>query len=262
MEFQVRGRSVFATTGGVPFDAGKPTIVFIHGASFDATVWKLCTRYFAWRDRSVLALDLPGHGRSEGPLLTSIEAMADWIVEALDALGVKEAALVGHSMGSLVAVDCALRHSERVRTLCLLGTSVPMAVGDVLLDPARDNEHLAKDLLTSWGYGRSAQYGGNRAPGMWMLQGGLRVLEHTDDDVLYTDLKACRDYAGNGEALAGIDCPALVVIGGKDMMTPPKMGAKAAAAIPGARSVVLDGVGHIMMDEAPDETLDALRGIL
>ncbi len=262
MQFEVNGSTVFATTGGVPFDAGKPAILFIHGASFDATVWKLCTRYFAWRERAVLALDLPGHGRSEGPPLASIEAMSDWVVAAMDALGLETAALVGHSMGSLVAADCAIRHGGRVRALALLGTSVPMAVGDALLEPAQRNDHLAKDLLTSWGYGRAAQLGRNRSPGMWMLQGGLRVLEHTADDVLHTDLKACKDWTGSSEDLAKIACPSLVVIGGKDMMTPPKMGARAAEAIPGARKIVIDGVGHIMMDEAPDETLDALRSLL
>ena len=125
MEFSVDDKSVFAATGGRPFDPALPSIVFVHGAAMDHTVWALQTRYFAHHGRNVLAIDLPGHGRSAGPALADIGAMADWVIRALDALGIETAKLVGHSMGSLVVLEAAARHPKRVTGLALLGTSVP-----------------------------------------------------------------------------------------------------------------------------------------
>ena len=172
MEFQVDGRTAFATTGGKPFDPAQPAMIYVHGASFNGTVWKLMTRYFAYRGISVLAVDLPGHGRSSGPLLETIEAMADWLIAVQDAVGVERAALVGHSMGSLITLDAAGRYPDRVSALGMLGAAFPMPVADVLLDSSRANEHLAKDLINSWGYGRAAQCGHHRMPGTWMMLGG------------------------------------------------------------------------------------------
>ena len=134
MQIELDGQAVYAATGGRPFEPGRPTIVFIHGGGADHTVWALQTRYFAHRGQNVLAVDLPGHGRTAGPALTTVAAMADWVIAFLDALDVDDAALVGHSMGSLVALDAAMRHGGRVRAMALLGTALPMAVADPLLD--------------------------------------------------------------------------------------------------------------------------------
>ncbi len=262
MELTVDGARVFAATGGKPFDPADPTTIFIHGAAFDHTVWKLQARYFAWHGGSVLALDLPGHGRSEGPLRPSVAAMADWVVGVMDAAGVAEAALVGHSMGALVALDAAARHGARVRRLALLGAAAAIPVNDVLLNAAAENDHLSLDLLTVWGYGRSAQFGAHRMPGMWMLGGGLRVLERAAPGVLHNDLVASNGYAGGEAAAVAVACPTLVVIGERDIMTPAKRGHALAAEIRDARTVVIPGAGHIMLDEAPDATLDALKDFL
>lgn len=262
MEFQVNGQKVFATTGGKDFDPGQPAVIFIHGASFDRTIWKLQTRYFAWHGYGVLALDLPGHGRSQGPLLTTIEDMADWVIAVEDAVAVQSAALVGHSLGALAALEAAARHPARVRALALLGCAFPMRVNDELLASAKANEHLAMDLATSWGFGRSAQKGVHRVPGIWMIGGGLRLLEHAGEDVLYTDMNACNEYNGGEAAAARVQCPTRFVIGGMDMMTAPKASRKFAGMLDGCDIVEIAGVGHLMMDQAPDQTLDALRGFV
>lgn len=262
MDFQVQGRRVHAATGGRDFDPAQPTILMVHGASFDGTVWVLQTRYFAWHGRNVLALDLPGHGRSEGPLLASIDAMADWLVAVLDAVGARQAALCGHSMGSLVTLDCAARHPGRVGALALLGAAAAIPVNDELLASAKANQHLAKDLINSWGFGRRAQAGVHRVPGLWMMKGGLRILEASAAGVLHADLKACDDWRSGAMAAAAVRCPTLLVLGERDVMTPLKAGRELAGLIPGARVEVLAGIGHIMPIEAPDETLDALKGFL
>ena len=261
MELKVDGNDVFCATGGRDFDPALPTTVFVHGASFDRTVWKLQARYFAWHGSNVLAVDLPGHGNSGGAPLTTIEAMADWLTRVLDAAGVDQAALVGHSMGGQVVLDCAGRHGARVRALALLGGALTIPVNAALMDPAAADDHLAFDLLNVWGYGRRAQLGVHRMPGLWMMRGGLRVMERAAKGVLHTDLMATNAYDGSAAA-AAVACPTLVVIGEKDLMTPAKAGHALVAAVPNATSVMFPGLGHIMLEEDPDATLDALRDFL
>ena len=259
MELRVEGAGAFAATGGKPFDPHLPVTVFVHGAAFDHTVWKLQARYFAWHGGSVLAVDLPGHGRSQGPARRSIPAMADWLAALMDAAEIRDAALVGHSMGALVALETAARYGARVRKLALLGAAAAIPVNKLLLDRAAEDDHDALDLLTGWGYGRRAHYGGHRMPGIWMVGGGLRTLERASPGVLHTDLAATNSYDGGEAAAASVACPALVVIGARDLMTPAKRGLALARRLADATTVVIPEVGHIMLDEAPDETLDALR---
>jgi len=261
MKSQIDGHEVFFATGGKEFNPVLPTTVFIHGASFNSTVWKLQARYFAWHANNVLAVDLPGHGNSAGAPLKTIEAMADWLIRVLDATGVAKAAIVGHSMGGQVALDCAGRHGGRVRALALLGCALTIPVNGMLLDPAAANDHLAYDLLNVWGYGRRAQLGVHRMPGLWMMKGGLRIMERAAKDLLSTDLLATNAYDGAGAAVE-VSCPTLVVIGEKDMMTSAKAGRALVEAIPGAASVIFPGLGHFMLEEDPDATLDALRDFL
>ena len=262
MEIQVDGKAVYAATGGRLFVEGQPTIVFLHGAGADHTVWALQTRYFAHRRRNVLAVDLPGHGRSAGPALETIEDMADWVTGVLDAVGVDRAALVGHSMGSLVALDAARRHGDRVGALALLGAALPMPVADPLLSAAAADHHAAFDMITIWGHSRPAQIGGNRAPGLWMTGEGLRLLERSGPGVLHAGLKACNAYTDGLDGLEAVACPALLILGGSDAMTPAASAMAIADELGEARVVTLEGCGHMMMTEQPDGVLDALISIL
>lgn len=262
MELTVAGQRVHAGTGGRAFDPDLPLVVFLHGAGLDHTVWALPARYFAHRDQAVLAVDLPGHGKSEGAALTSIAALADWVVTLLDEVGAGKAALVGHSMGALVALDAAARHGGRVRALAFLGAAPKMPVHPDLLAAAEADAPLAFDLMTSWGFGPAGRLGGARVPGAWLMGGGARLLERVKPGVLHADLAACAAYAGGLDAAAKVTCPALVIMGAEDRMTPARAGAKLAAAIPGASQVVIPGCGHMMLAEKPDETLDALKTIL
>jgi len=136
MRCDVGGRSVYAYTGSRGFDSALATIVFVHGAAHDHSVWALQSRYFAHHRRNVLAVDLPGHGRSSGEPPASVEAIGEWLAALLDAARIEHAALIGHSLGALAVLEAAGRHPERVETIALLGPSVPMPVADVLLDAA------------------------------------------------------------------------------------------------------------------------------
>lgn len=258
MQLEVNGHEVYAATGNRAIDPGKETVVFVHGTGQDHTIWVLPTRYFARHERNVIAVDLPGHGRSGGPPLTSIEAMADWVARVLDAVGVPTAAVVGHSLGSLVAIATAARHPERVRAIALVGTTVPMPVSEYLLDQAQDNRHTAIEMLNYWGYSKSAQLGGNATPGNWMLGGGLRLMEKAGPGVIHTDLNACNAYIEGLEHATKVSCPALLILGERDMLTPVRSAMKVADVLPHAEKVILEGSGHALLAERPDPVLDQL----
>lgn len=260
MLLHVNGTEIFAATGGREFDATLPAIVLLHGAGFDHTTWALHTRWFAHHGFAVLAPDLPGHGRSSGKPLPSIADMADWTAALIEAAGATKARLVGHSMGSLIALETAARHPAKVAGLSLIGTAATMTVGPDLLRAAEANEQAAIDMVSIWGLGFQAELGGSLAPGLWMHSGAQRVLEQCRPGVLYNDLAACNAYQGALAAAATITVPATLILGERDMMTPAKAGKALAAAIPHAKTIVLPGAGHMMMAERPDELLAALQG--
>ncbi len=259
MQLSVQGTDIFVSTGGRDFDASLPTAVLLHGAGFDHTTWALHSRWFAHHGYGVLAPDLPGHGRSGGAPLTSIADMADWTAALIAAAGAQKARLVGHSMGSLIAVETAARHPDKVSALNLIGTAAAMTVGPDLLKAAEANDRDAVDMMSIWGLGFPAGLGGSLAPGLWMLTGAQRVLENNRPGVLFTDLSACNAYQNALAAAAKVSVPTTLILGERDMMTPSKAGKALAAAIPNARTIVLSGAGHMMMNERPDELLAALQ---
>ena len=260
MKLVVNGAETFVATGGREFDPALPTMVFLHGAGLDHSVWALLARSFAHRGFGVLAPDLPGHGGSGGAPLASIETMTDWTAALMTAADVHAARLVGHSMGSLVALEFGARHSERLTSLALIATAAPMRVSDDLLSAAQANDHTAIDMIAIWGNGYSATLGGSLAPGLWMLGGAERLLERARPGVLFADLSACNTYAGALAAAGKVTAATIVILGGRDVMTPAKSGKALAGGIQGSRVTVLDGAGHLLMSERPEEVFAALRG--
>ncbi len=262
MEVAFEGARIFAATGGKPFDGNLPTLVFVHGAAMDHSVFVLQTRYFRHHGFGVLAVDLPGHGRSDGAPLKTIEECGAWLLRWLAALGVERAALAGHSMGSLICLEAAAQGQERITKLMLLGTAEAMPVHPDLMAAAEANDHLAYDLVTSWGHGRRAHFGGHASPGLWMLGGATRLLERANPGVMANDMAACAAYRNGLSAGAKVTCPTLLLLGSIDAMTPPKAAQSLAKALPKSTQVVLPNVGHMMTIEAPDATIDAMRGFL
>jgi pimeloyl-ACP methyl ester carboxylesterase len=259
MDLLVNGKRAYAYTGGRPFDSTLPSVVFIHGAESDHSVWGLQSRYLAHHGRGVLALDLPGHGRSEGAPLDAIEAMADWLVALLDAAHVQTAALVGHSMGSLAALECAARYPERVSHIALIGTAFPMRVSNELLEATRSAEPMAQDMVNIWSHSVYAHYPSSPGPGFWVMGANRRLMQRQRPGVMQTDFAACNNYANGLAAAAKVSCPTLLVLGRRDVMTPPRAATELAAALRNARVVEIAGSGHALMAEKPDEVLDALR---
>lgn len=259
MQLAVEDKEVFAGTGGRDFDPSLPVIIFLHGAGMDHSVWALHARAFAHHGFAVLAPDLPGHGRSAGPALNSIAALADWAAALIDTAGIKAARLIGHSMGSLIALEMAARHPGKVTALSLIATAAPMRVSDELLGAAKANDHAAIDMISLWGYGQRATLGGCETPGLWMLGGAERLLERAQAGVLFADLSACNDYKDALSAAAKVAVPAEVILGSRDIMTPLEGGKAVAAALADCRLTVLEDAGHMLTSERPNEVLKALR---
>ena len=246
-------------SGTRAFNAALRTAVFIHGAANDHSVWALQSRYFAWHGWNVLAVDLPGHGQSGGPLCTSIEALAEWVAALLDAVAVKAVMLIGHSMGSLTALELTARRPDLVSKLALVGSAVPMAVGDALLDAALNDEEKARRMIVDWSFAPNSYIGNNhKAPGTWLPGSSLAMMRRMAKGVLHNDLAACKAYANGLNAAANVRCPALVLMGERDLMTAPKAALGVIAALQSVRTETISDAGHNMMLEAPDVTLAAL----
>ncbi|WP_321814631.1 MULTISPECIES: alpha/beta hydrolase [unclassified Paraburkholderia] len=266
MIVDVDGKSVYAYTGGRAFDPALPVAVFVHGAQHDHSVWGLQTRYFAHHGFSVLAVDLPGHMRSAGPALTSIGALADWLDSLLAALKVEKAFVAGHSMGSLVALEFAARYPARARAIGLLATAYPMTVSPALLESARERESEAIELVNAWSHSTLAAKPSSPGPGFWLRGMNRRLMERVsingEPQLFHTDFSACNAYADGLTSAAKVACPVRLIVGKRDLMTPPRATHDIAQALRQSGNVVdtvtLDA-GHALMTEQPDATLDALH---
>ena len=262
----------YAYTGGKPFDAALPCVVFIHGALHDHSVWTLLARWCAHHGYSALAVDLPGHGRSDGPPLASVPAHADWLLALLDAAGVTQpgqVTLMGHSMGSLIALEAAARAPARVSRLVMVGTAYPMKVSAALLDTARDTPLKAIDMVNAFSISTLAAKPGYPGPGMW-LHGSNRALMRRvlngsnaggcEVNLFHHDFSVCDRYDNGLAAAAQVSAATTMILGTYDQMTPPRATREIAAALK-ARVVPLPS-GHNLLAEVPDGVLAALRDAL
>ena len=262
--------NTYVYTGGKDFDAAKPTVVFIHGVLNDHSVWILQSRYLAHHGFNVLAVDLPGHGRSGGDAPVSVEDAATFVADLLDAAGVKQAALVGHSWGSLIALQAAANLKERITHAVLVGTAFPMKVSPALIEASMNEPMKALHMVNVFSRATLAAPPSALGPGTWVYGAsmalGRRVLASNPKvNIFHRGFVACDTYAGGLEAMSTLTCPVLFVLGANDQMTPPKA---AKSLIDQAKAsgktyrVVNVPMGHHQMTESPEETLKAMKDFL
>jgi len=261
MKFDVHGRSAYAYTGGKPWTDAGPCVVFVHGALNDHSVWTLLARWYAHHGYRVLAVDQPGHGRSDGPPLANVEALADWLLALLDAAGVASAHLVGHSMGSLIALEAASRAPERAQALVMVGTAYPMKVSDALLATAHDDPARAIAMVNAFSHSSLASKPSYPGPGAWLRGGGSALMHRlqtdADGNLFEHDFRVCDAYAGGLEAARRVTCPCHLIVGTRDAMTPSRSSNELAAALRAEVTRIVSG--HALMQEAPDAVLNAMR---
>jgi len=264
----VNGCECYVGSGGVQWQADRPSILFMHGAGLNRTVWVLLARYYARHGFNVVVPDLPGHGASAGKALGSIEEQASFLWELLQVLQSEhklpsgKLTLCGHSMGSLIVSEAARQSPTSVAQLILLGAGYPMPVGAALLNAAKANDQAAVDMIAIFAHCIGSQIGHNMVGGISVVNSAMALLEQARDDVLYTDLNACNDYHGldnAGDVFSGFKCT--IIAGVEDKMAPLKA-ANNMAALLGAECVALENCGHMMMSEQPEKTHQALLKLL
>lgn len=260
--------ALYAYSGGRAFDPQRPCALFIHGVLNDHSVWALQSRYLAHHGWSVAALDLPGHARSTGPAPQTTEAAASAVLEWIAALGVERVALIGHSWGSLIALEAAAQLGPRVLALALLGTAAPMRVAPALLQAAAQDPERAMRMVAVYSRATLAAPPSVLGPGTWPLGAHLalqrRVLaSNRSVNIFERGFQACDRYDRALQAIAAVPAPVAFILGQKDQMTPPRAAQSlidAARARPVATAVQVSRLdcGHNLMLEAPGPTLDAL----
>ncbi|WMW82452.1 alpha/beta hydrolase [Undibacterium cyanobacteriorum] len=263
MQLQIQHKSVYAYTGGKAFNPNLPTVLLVHGAQNDHSVWAMQSRYLAHHGFSVLALDLPGHGRSQGPALHSVEVMAKWLLEVIELSGVQQAFVAGHSMGSLIALEAASLAPERIQKLALLGTAFPMKVSDALLFASQNHEQSAIDMVNIFSHSSNAHKPSCPGPGFSVMNSSMRLMQRISainpEQVFFNDFTACNEYKNGENAAQKVTCPTLFLLAKQDMMTPVKASASLSNAITNKQIRIIENCGHSMMTEQADAVLDALH---
>lgn len=265
-------QAAYAYTGGKPLDPALPCVVFVHGALHDHSVWTLLARWCAHHGHAVLAVDLPGHGRSPGPVLASVPALGSWLLGVLDAAGIaadQPVTVVGHSMGSLIGLEAAAQAPARIARLVMVGSTYPMRVADALLATAASAPLQAIDRVNAFSISTLAAKPSYPGPGAW-LHGANRALmrrilagRHATGcavNLFHHDFSLCNGYDTGLQAAARVSARVTLVLGRHDQMTPPRTADALASALQ-ARVVTLEA-GHSLPAEAPEAMLDALRSAL
>jgi len=273
----IDGSKAYAYTGGKPLDPTLPCIVFVHGALNDHSVWTLLARWFAHHGHSVLAVDLPGHGRSLGAALPDVQTHGTWLSSVLQQAGVKRAALVGHSMGSLIALEAAAQNLGSsvlaIEHLVMVGTAYPMKVSEALLQTAQTQAEKAMAMVNSFSHSTLAAKPSYPGPGAWLHGGGMQLMrrmqglyaKRQDGANLFAhDFQVCDRYANGHQAAEALraagTCKVSFILGERDQMTQIRQSQDLAQRLDAKIFKLV--AGHALMGEAPDAMLKVLRHAL
>lgn len=226
-------------------------LVLVHGAGGNLYHWPPALRRLPGHD--VYAIDLPGHGHSQGPGRDSIADYAAVVDAWAAALDLRPFVIAGHSMGGGVALSCALDHSQRLAGLALIASAARLRVSPEILDGLEEDAEAISARLLEWLYGPRATPEQKRQY--------RRNLLAADRATLLGDWRACDGFDVR-DRLAEVKIPTLVLTGSLDVMTPPRAASFLAEHIAGADLSWLEGIGHMAPIEAPALTAAALGGFL
>lgn len=264
MDIEIFGKPTFIHYGSPSLGPTppRPAVLLLHGAQQDHSCWSMLGRGLIRRGFTVIAPDLPGHGNSAGPALATIAELADWSRALLDALHLERADIFGHSMGSLIALETAIRYPSRVTRIALLGSAVPMPVNAQLLETAQHDPRRAAAQINLWSYSNAAQFGGSPLPGFRLTGINRATMERQPPATLPVDLNACNRYRPDFPQGCQVTLPVLILTGSQDRMTPTKAGLALQRQLPGAKWYAIEGAGHALMAEKPAAVQDALLRFL
>jgi len=254
--FEIDNKKFFVSDSGQGINKDKDTIVLLHGSGLSHIVWSLTEQYLSNQNYNILAIDLPGHGNSEGKSLKSIEEISDWLEKVFIKLNVSNITIIGHSQGCLEAIEYYSKYSERVEALVFIGGSYSMPVNQDLIDLAEDGDDQAVKLMMKWSYENSKKFiGGNPVKKIIKSPRDIR-------EILAIDLVACNNYKNGYEALKSINCPTLFIFGELDKMVNLEKGKKFAELIPNSKTYVIKDCGHMIMFEKAFEMREKISEFL
>ena len=258
MKIILHNTEIFASTGGRIFDAAGSVVMFIHGSGQSHLGFMLQHRSFANRGWQCITPDMPGHGLSKGTALKTVELMADWYVDFMQAIGVTKVTLVGHSMGGLIGLELASRYPHLVSKAAFISTALAIPVNDALVDLAATKESAAIAAMMDWGHGPSGHIHEHTMPGTSHMQYGSRLMASNAPGSLHAGLAACNKYTNGPTAAAAVTCSTLTIVCGQDRMTPRKTGLALHGAL-GGELVEIPHSGHMSITEQPLDVNKALQ---
>ena len=238
--YGMRGNVVF---GKEEREEGKDSLVFIHGAGGNWTSWYLQRDYFS-RDFNCFIMELPGHGAAQDRGAQEVKSYALWIMGALEELEVTDPFVIGHSMGGAVAMDLALRFPAIPKGLVLVGTGARLRVLPHILEEIKEDFVQAVESVCEITFAKNAP--------KEMLRVAKAEMLKNSPDVLHGDFSAC-DRFDIMEKVGGINTPTLIICGEQDALTPIKYSRYLAERISGSRLEVIEGAGHMVMLERPEQ---------
>ncbi len=237
-------------------DTNKRSIILVHGSGLSHIVWSLHEQFYVSQGFNVLALDLPGHGNSDGPCLKSIQEISDWLKNLSFKINLKRIILIGHSQGCLVGIDFASRYPEKIENLILAGGAYKLPVNQSLLDLAKSGDEKALSLMMKWGYEGSKSFiGGNPVK---------KIINSTREirEILFVDLNACNNYKEGKKSLEKINCPTLCIFGDLDKMVPLETGNKMSGIIKNSKTEIIKDCGHMIIFEKAFEMRRVVKEFL
>ena len=256
MIFEIDNKKVFVSDSGQSINKDKDTIVLLHGSGLSHIVWSLTEQYLSNQNYNILAIDLPGHGNSEGESLKSIEEISDWLEKVFIKLNISKITIIGHSQGCLEAIEYYSKYSERVEALVFIGGSYRMPVNQDLIDLAEDGDDQAVKIMMKWSYENSKKFiGGNPVEKIIKSPRDIR-------EILAIDLVACNNYKNGSEALKSINCPTLFIFGDLDKMVNLEKGKKFAELIPNSKTHIIKDCGHMIVFERAFEMREKISEFL
>lgn len=240
--------NMFCFSHGVE-NVTRPPMVFIHGAGGTHLHWPPQVRRMP--GQRILAIDLPGHGKSGGIGSQSIMDYARSMVQFLDAAGMNSAIFVGHSMGSAIALTLALDFPKRVLGLGLVGSGARLRVAPQILENSANPSTftLALETINNMEFGPSVD--------RRLKELAARQMSSIRPAVLHGDFLACTEFDVM-QRLGEISVPVLILCGSEDQLTPVKYSAYLRDHIPSANLITFPGAGHMVMLEQPARVADAL----
>lgn len=248
MPFQeVGGTRIHYQESGSP-TAGLETVLFVHGAG---SSWKMWEEQLSGIEGYVIALDLPGHGQSEGKAQDSVAAYREFVWQFSQGLGLSRFVLTGHSMGGAITLDLALTHPEVLEGLIIVGSGARLRVNPETLAVLTKGQHALNTI--PYMYARSAA--------AEVLEQAAAEMKQVPPEVYLSDFQACDRFSVFDE-VASIQVPALILCGQDDRMTPVKFSEYLNKAMPHSTLVLVPDAGHMVMLERPEVVNQAIRVFL